>query len=76
MVVGLNPEAINGRELSTFEYSGAGIVSGNYFHVSFLPRLLSHILNLISSVFLRYNDESHHPAVGRFEDQISGRLHT
>ncbi|KAI6174769.1 Mitochondrial thiamine pyrophosphate carrier [Aphelenchoides bicaudatus] len=28
MVVGLNPEAINGRELSTFEYSEAGIISG------------------------------------------------
>ncbi|KAI6179605.1 hypothetical protein M3Y98_00628400 [Aphelenchoides besseyi] len=28
MVVGLNPEAINGRELSTFQYSEAGIISG------------------------------------------------
>lgn len=29
MVVGY-PEAINGRELSTFEYSEAGILSGEF----------------------------------------------
>lgn len=37
MVVGMHPEPINGRELSTYEYSEAGVISGLFTRAIIQP---------------------------------------
>lgn len=59
MVVGLNPEPINGRELSAYEYSEAGVMSGRL--VNFRKTF---------NFLFRYHDSSDYSAFGCFEDSI------
>jgi hypothetical protein len=50
MVVGLN-QPLNGRELSTFEYSEAGIISGEF--PTFISAINLHILGILTRAIIQ-----------------------